>query len=329
MNRAGALRIRWALLLLLLAFPNTAYAGYCTSFTDCFKNYWWLFLLALLAMVALAALAAWAAEMAAIAAVEALDDAAVLQLETAIEAGDVNAVEGVLFGTGGGLASGEAGAAAAGAGLAVAGAIGIGVAASAGGSEPPPSYEPPVEPPVEPPREPSVETPPESPKPEEPKPEWPEEKKPHVTKPPESKPDGAEKDPEAEKRAQMEEMWERHKRGRDEGPPESRPEPEPDPNIPDHQRIINMILRRELDEIKKRGKDSLESAEATHGSPDTWKFVKEKDGSGGPATGEHYFPGQTKHYDILKDEEGQEFEMHYVKDTDGTIKDVDFPPRSY
>src|SRR5262249_36945319 len=153
----------------------------------------------------------------------------------------------------------------------------------------PPPSEPPPEAPVEPP---PVEPPLEPPKPEEPKPERPEEKKSDETKLPELKPDSPERDPEAEKRAQMEEMWKKHKssKGADkEGPPE----PVADPNRPDHEKILDMILKDD-NEVKKRGDDSLEWAEGKHGSPETWKFVKEKDGSGGPATAEHYDPGQTK-----------------------------------
>jgi hypothetical protein len=124
-----------AFLLVLLGVPRAAYAGYCTGIVNCFTNYWWLFLLALVALVALLALAAWAAEAAAFAAAEGAD---AIELGEALEAGDVEAVERALFGTGGVAWTPGVGPAAAAAGAAGIGAAGIaaGAAAVSGGEAP-------------------------------------------------------------------------------------------------------------------------------------------------------------------------------------------------
>ena len=172
-----------ALLVILLAAPEIAYAGYCTGLLDCFQRYWWIFLLALIALVAVAAVAAWAAEAAAIEAAAALDEEGMAALEAAIEAGDVDAVESAVFGTGGAGWMAGAGPAIVATGAAAAGAAGVaaaGAAGAGGGAEPPgpPQPEPPR---LEPPEPPQPEPPqPEPPQPEPPQPEPPQPEPPPV-----------------------------------------------------------------------------------------------------------------------------------------------------
>lgn len=130
-------RMRWgagaALLLLLLGAPDAAYAGYCTGIVNCFTDYWWLFLLALIVLLAAMAIAAWAVEAAALEAAAAADT---VELEAAIEAQDVGAVERALFGGGGAGGLSSAAPAAAAAGAAAAGAAGIAAGAAGSGGVP-------------------------------------------------------------------------------------------------------------------------------------------------------------------------------------------------
>jgi hypothetical protein len=59
-----------------------------------------------------------------------------------------------------------------------------------------------------------------------------------------------------------------------------------------------------------------------HGDPTNWRFKGPKPGSPVPATSLHAAPGTTKHYDLYDDEFGDEIEVHYFRNADGSLDDV-------
>lgn len=59
-----------------------------------------------------------------------------------------------------------------------------------------------------------------------------------------------------------------------------------------------------------------------HGDPSQWTLVGPKAGSPVPATSANALPGAMKHYDIYKDEFGDEIEVHYFRHPDGSVGDV-------
>lgn len=63
-----------------------------------------------------------------------------------------------------------------------------------------------------------------------------------------------------------------------------------------------------------------------HGNPSKWTFVGPKAGSPVPATSPNALPGTTKHYDIYKDELGDQIEVHYFRHPDGSVGDVKIKP---
>ena len=65
-----------------------------------------------------------------------------------------------------------------------------------------------------------------------------------------------------------------------------------------------------------------------HGNPDDWTYLGPKPGSPVPAHSPNAQPGTMKHYDIYKDEFGDEIEVHYFRHPDGTVADVKVKPRS-
>ncbi len=65
-----------------------------------------------------------------------------------------------------------------------------------------------------------------------------------------------------------------------------------------------------------------------HGDPGKWTYRGPKPASPVPATSPSASPGTMKHYDIYKDEFGDEIEVHYFRRTDGSVEDVKIKPRT-
>jgi hypothetical protein len=65
-----------------------------------------------------------------------------------------------------------------------------------------------------------------------------------------------------------------------------------------------------------------------HGSPSDWTSLGPKPGSPVPATSPNAPPGTMKHYDIYRDQFGDEFEVHDFRHPDGSVGDVKIRPRS-
>ena len=63
-----------------------------------------------------------------------------------------------------------------------------------------------------------------------------------------------------------------------------------------------------------------------HGDPSRWTFVGPKVGSPVPATSPNAGSGTMKHYDIYRDEFGDEIEVHYFRHPDGSVGDVKIKP---
>ncbi len=65
-----------------------------------------------------------------------------------------------------------------------------------------------------------------------------------------------------------------------------------------------------------------------HGNPDDWTYLGPKPGSPTPAKSLNAQPGKMKHYDIFKDQFGDQIELHYFRHSDGTVGDVKIRPRT-
>ena len=59
-----------------------------------------------------------------------------------------------------------------------------------------------------------------------------------------------------------------------------------------------------------------------HGDPGKWTYIGPKSGSPTPATSPKARPGTVKHYDKYLDEFGDEIEVHFLRNADGTVDDV-------
>ncbi len=65
-----------------------------------------------------------------------------------------------------------------------------------------------------------------------------------------------------------------------------------------------------------------------HGDPSRWTFMGPKAGSGVPAHSPGAPPGTMKHYDIYRDDFGDEIEVHSFRHPDGSVSDVKVTPRT-
>lgn len=65
-----------------------------------------------------------------------------------------------------------------------------------------------------------------------------------------------------------------------------------------------------------------------HGDPGLWKFKGEKPGSGVPAHSPNAPPGTLKIYELYRDANGDDIEVHYFRHPDGTVSNVNVKPRS-
>ena len=65
-----------------------------------------------------------------------------------------------------------------------------------------------------------------------------------------------------------------------------------------------------------------------HGDPGKWAYRGAKAGSPVPASSRAAPPGTMKHYDIYRDEFGEEIEVHYFRHPDGSVGDVKVKPRT-
>jgi hypothetical protein len=65
-----------------------------------------------------------------------------------------------------------------------------------------------------------------------------------------------------------------------------------------------------------------------HGAPSDWMYVGPKEGSPVPAHSIRAHPGTMKHYDIYRDADGEEIELHYFRHPDGSVGNVKVMPRS-
>lgn len=59
-----------------------------------------------------------------------------------------------------------------------------------------------------------------------------------------------------------------------------------------------------------------------HGNPESWKFKKEKQGSGSSAHSPLAPAGTLKKYLVYEDEFGREIEVHYFLHADGSTSNV-------
>jgi hypothetical protein len=65
-----------------------------------------------------------------------------------------------------------------------------------------------------------------------------------------------------------------------------------------------------------------------HGDPGKWSYRGPKPGSPVAATSPSAVPGTMKHYDIYRDEFGDDIEVHYFRHPDGSVGDVKIKPRT-
>jgi hypothetical protein len=66
----------------------------------------------------------------------------------------------------------------------------------------------------------------------------------------------------------------------------------------------------------------------THGDPRGWKFLGEKPGSGLPSKSQGAPDGSKKMMEVWKKANGEEIEVHYFQQADGTVENVKLAPRT-
>jgi hypothetical protein len=59
-----------------------------------------------------------------------------------------------------------------------------------------------------------------------------------------------------------------------------------------------------------------------HGDPRKWTYKGKKQGRPTPVTSPGASPGTMKHYDIYEDEFGDQIEIHYFRNSDGSLGEV-------